>query len=348
MEQQYIFLILGFILLIGGSEILIRGSVNLASILNVSPFIVGVVIVAGGTSLPELAACLQSIRLNVEDIVIGNIVGSNIANILLIIGAVAIVHPIIGEKNIYQKPDTAFSFVHRIAFHVGKSKEGILKNKSDFVAILSAILFIYCCLNGVITSKEGIFMLVSLGIFIFIIFSNKQKEINNQDEKNLSVWLAIIFLVGGLIGVILGSNLFILGASSIASDFGISETIIGITIVAVGTSLPELTTGLMAAFKRQTDFAIGNILGSNIYNILGILGVSSLLSDLSIPINLTRKIKIEEIGININFNSITYDAWFILIITLLFVYLLRKRARIGRKTGIAFLVTYLIYILSSF
>ena len=338
---QYIYLILGFILLIGGSEYLIRGSVNLASILNVSPFIVGVVIVAGGTSLPELAACLQSIRLNVEDIVIGNIVGSNIANILLIIGAVAIVHPIIGEKNTYQKPDTAFSFVHRIAFHVGK-------NKSDFVAILSAILFIYCCLNGIIKSKEGIFMLVSLGIFIFVIFSNKQKEINNQDEKNLSVWLAIFYLVGGLIGVIVGSKLFILGASSIASDFGISQTIIGITIVAVGTSLPELTTGLMAAFKRQTDFAIGNILGSNIYNILGILGVSSLLSDLSIPINLTRKIKIEEIGININFNSITYDAWFILIITLLFVYLLRKRARIGRKTGIAFLVAYLIYILSSF
>ena len=270
--EQYIYLILGFILLIGGSEFLIRGSVNLASILNVSPFIVGVVIVAGGTSLPELAVCLQSIRLNVEDIVIGNIVGSNIANILLIIGAVAIVHPIIGEKNTYQKPDTAFSFVHRIAFHVGQ-------NKSDFAAILSAILFIYCCLNGVITSKEGIFMLVSLGIFIFVIFSNKQKAINNQDEKILSVWLAIFYLVGGLIGVIFGSNLFILGASSIASDFGISETIIGITIVAVGTSLPELTTGLMAAFKRQTDFAIGNILGSNIYNILGIVGVSSLLSD---------------------------------------------------------------------
>ena len=335
--EQYIFLIIGFVLLIGGSEILIRGSVNLASILNVSPFIIGVVIVAGGTSLPELAACLQSIRLNVEDIVIGNIVGSNIANILLIIGAVAIVHPIIGEKNTYQKPDTAFSFVHRIAFHVGK-------NKSDFVAILSAILFIYCCLNGVITSTEGIFMLVSLGIFIFVIFANKQKEINNQDEKNLSVWLSVIFLVGGLIGVIFGSHLFILGASSIASDFGISETIIGITIVAVGTSLPELTTGLMAAFKRQTDFAIGNILGSNIYNILGILGVSSLLSDLNIPINLTRKIKIEEIGININFNSITYDAWFILIITLLFVYLLRKRARISRNTGIFFLISYFVYI----
>ena len=133
--EQYIYLILGFILLIVGSEFLIRGSVNLASILNVSPFIIGVVIVAGGTSLPELAACLQSIRLNVEDIVIWNIVGSNIANILLIIGAVSIVHPIIGEKNIYQKPDTAFSFVHRIAFHVGQ-------NKSDFVAILSAILFI--------------------------------------------------------------------------------------------------------------------------------------------------------------------------------------------------------------
>ena len=119
---HYIYLVTGFILLIGGSEILIRGSVNIADIFKVSPFLIGVVIVAGGTSLPELAVCLQAINLGVDDIVIGNIIGSNIANILLIIGAVAIVNPIIGEKNVYQKPDTSFSLVHKIYFHVGKNK----------------------------------------------------------------------------------------------------------------------------------------------------------------------------------------------------------------------------------
>ena len=336
--EQYIYLVLGCILLIGGSEILIKGSVSLASVLNVSPFIVGVVIVAGATSLPELASCLQAVRLNVEDIVIGNIVGSNIANILLIIGAVAVVHPIIGEKNIYQKPDTSFSRVHKIYFHA-------TKNKSDFVAILTSIFFIYCCLKGNITFLEGILMLIGLGIFIYVIFSKRDKAIEKNDNQEFSIFLSIILLVLGLIGVVAGSYLFIDGASEIAYYFGVSETIIGITIVAVGTSLPELTTGLMAAFKRQTDFAIGNILGSNIYNILGILGISSILKDLTIPVNLSRKLTIEEIGINLNMPSITYDAFFILVITLLFVYLLRKRKIIGRKMGILFIILYVMYIL---
>jgi len=336
--DHYIYLMTGFILLIGGSEILIRGSVNIASIFKVSPFLIGVVIVAGGTSLPELAACLQAINLGVEDIVIGNIVGSNIANILLIIGAVAIVNPIIGEKNVYQKPDTSFSLVHKIYFHVGK-------NKSDFAAILTSVFFIYCCLKGVITFLEGILMLISLGIFIFIIFSKEQRQLDQQESKNIPLWLAIVFLIGGLIGLIKGSGLFISGASGIAHSFGVSTTIIGITVVALGTSLPELTTGLMAAFKKQTDFAIGNILGSNIYNVLGILGISSMLQDLTIPVNLSRKITIKEMGINLSLPSITYDAFFILVITLLFVYLLRKRKIIGRKMGVFFIAIYALYIL---
>ena len=334
--EIYIYLIIGFILLIGGSEILIRGSVSLASLLNVSPFVIGVVIVAGGTSLPELASCIQAIRLNVEDIVIGNIVGSNIANILLIIGAVAIVHPIIEKKNYFQKPDTSFSFVHKIAFHVGK-------NKSDFVAILTSIFFTYCCLKGEITFLDGILMLSGLGIFIYIIFANKEKIIENDDHQKLNISLTLIFVIGGLFGVIIGSYFFIDASSNIAASFGLSTTVIGITIVAFGTSLPELTTGLMAAFKKQTDFAIGNILGSNIYNILGILGISSLMKNLSMPI-LDRKLEIQEVGMKVNFDNLNYDAFFILLLTLLFVYLLRKKGIIGRKSGVIFLLTYVIYI----
>ena len=334
--EVYFYLILGFILLIGGSEILIRGSVGLASLLNVSPFVIGVVVVAGGTSLPELASSIQSIRLNVEDIVIGNIVGSNIANIILIIGAVAVVHPIIQEKNYFQEPDTSFSFVHKVAFHVGK-------NKSDFVAILTSIFFIYCCLKGEVTYLDGILMLAGLGIFIYVLFSNKEQEIEKHENQKLNLLVTFIFLIGGLFGVIIGSWLFIDSSSSIATSFGISDTVIGITIVAFGTSLPELTTGLMAAFKKQTDFAIGNILGSNIYNILGVLGVSSLMKNLSMPV-LDRKLEINEIGVKLNFDNLNFDAFFILFITLLFVYLLRKRGKIGRRTGTIFLFSYLIYI----
>ena len=198
-----------------------------------------------------------------------------------------------------------------------------------------------------ITQLEGIFMLVCLGIFIFIIFSKSQKNNDYQKEKNLPLWLIIIFIIGGLIGVILGSDLFISAASDIATSFGVSNTIIGITIVALGTSLPELSTGLMAAFKKQTDFAIGNILGSNIYNILGILGISSLITDLHIPFNLSRKIQIEEIGLHLKFPSITYDASFILILTFIFILLLRKRAFIGRKIGLSFVLIYVAYIFIS-
>ena len=334
--EIYFYLIIGFILLIGGSEILIRGSVSLASLLNVSPFIIGVVIVAGGTSLPELASSIQAIRLNVEDIVIGNIVGSNIANILLIIGAVALVHPIIEEKKYFQKPDTSFSLVHKIAFHVGK-------NKSDFVAILTSIFFIYCCLKGNVNFLDGILMLAGLGIFIYTIFANKEKDIEKDEDQKFNILITLIFLIGGLFGVVIGSYLFIDAASSIATSFGVSTTVIGITIVAFGTSLPELTTGLMAAFKKQTDFAIGNILGSNIYNILGILGISSLLKNLSMPV-LDRKLEIQEIGMKINFDNLNYDAFFILFLTLLFVYLLRKRGKIGRGIGVIFLLSYVIYI----
>ena len=334
--EAYLYLIIGFIFLIGGSEILIRGSVSLASILNVSPFVIGVVVVAGGTSLPELASSIQAIRLNIEDIVIGNVVGSNIANIILIIGAVAVVHPIIQKKNYFQKPDTSFSLVHKVAFHVGK-------NKSDFVAILTSIFFIYCCLKGEVNFLDGILMLVGLAIFIYALFSNKEQEIEKHEDQKLKLLVTIIFLIGGLFGVIIGSWLFIDSASIIATSFGISATVIGITIVAFGTSLPELTTGLMAAFKKQTDFAIGNILGSNIYNILGVLGVSSLIKNLSMP-ELDRKLEIQEIGLKLNFDNLNFDAFFILFLTLLFLYLLRKKGKIGKITGIIFLLSYFIYI----
>jgi len=333
---EYIYLIAGFLGLILGAEILIRGSVNLANIFKVSPFIIGVVIVAGGTSLPELAASLQSINLGFKGIVVGNVIGSNIANILLIIGVVALINPIVEIKS---STVSSFSLVHKVGYFVSK-------NISDFVAIISSIIFIYFCYTGSITWIEGVAMLICLFVFLVSILMKDKADYQEESDKATSLWLSFVLVIVGLFAVIYGSKLFISGATDIAKNFGLSETVIGITIIAIGTSLPELVTGVLAAVKKQTDFAIGNILGSNIYNIFGVLGVSSLFAKLDIPEFYERKFIIEELSINLDFSNIVYDAWFILIITVIFVLLMRVRRKIGIKTGIIFLLMYSVYISS--
>jgi cation:H+ antiporter len=333
---EYIYLIVGFLGLILGAEILIRGSVNLANIFKVSPFIIGVVIVAGGTSLPELAASLQSINLGFEEIVIGNVIGSNIANILLIIGVVALINPIVEIKS---STDSSFLLVHKVGYFVSK-------NISDVVAIISSIIFIYFCYKGSITWIEGLLMLVCLFVFLVSILMKDKADYEEEADKSISLWLSLVLVIVGLFAVIYGSKLFISGATDIAKNFGLSETVIGITIIAIGTSLPELVTGVLAALKKQTDFAIGNILGSNIYNIFGVLGVSSLFVDLQIANFLDRKLIVEDLSINFDFSGIIYDAWFILILTIIFVLLMRIRRKIGIKTGIIFLLIYSTYIAS--
>ena len=331
---EYIYLIVGFLGLILGAEILIRGSVNLANIFKVSPFIIGVVIVAGGTSLPELAASLQSINLGFEGIVIGNVIGSNIANILLIIGVVAIINPIVEIKS---SSNSSFSLVHKVGYFVSK-------NISDFVAIISSIIFIYFCYRGIITWLEGLLMLFCLLIFLISILMKDKADYQEEHDQSMSLWLSLVLVLVGLFSVIYGSKLFISGATEIAKYYGLSETVIGITVIAIGTSLPELVTGILAALKRQTDFAIGNILGSNIYNIFGVLGISSLFSNLEMPLSFERKFQIDELSLNFDFSNIIYDAWFVLAITILFVFLMRIRRKIGFKTGILFLITYCFYI----
>jgi len=331
---EYIYLIVGFLGLILGAEILIKGSVNLANIFKVSPFIIGVVIIAGGTSLPELAASLQSINLGFEGIVIGNVIGSNIANILLIIGVVAIINPIVEIKS---SSDSSFSLVHKVGYFVSK-------NISDFVAIISSIIFIYFCYRGIITWLEGLLMLFCLLIFLISILMKDKADYQEEHDQSMSLWLSLVLVLVGLFSVIYGSKLFISGATEIAKYYGLSETVIGITVIAIGTSLPELVTGILAALKRQTDFAIGNILGSNIYNIFGVLGISSLFSNLEMPLSFERKFQIDYLSLNFDFSNIIYDAWFVLAITILFVFLMRIRRKIGFKTGILFLITYCFYI----
>ena len=188
-------------------------------------------------------------------------------------------------------------------------------------------------------------MLVCLFIFLVSILMKDKADYEEEPDKSISLWLSLILVFVGLFAVIYGSKLFISGATDIAKNFGLSETVIGITIIAIGTSLPELVTGILAALKKQTDFAIGNILGSNIYNVFGVLGVSSLFADLQIANFFDRKLIVEDL-INFDFSSIIYDAWFILILTIIFVLLMRIRRKIGVKTGFVFLLIYGTYIVS--
>ena len=189
-------------------------------------------------------------------------------------------------------------------------------------------------------------MLVCLFVFLVSILMKDKADYEEESDKSISLWFSFILVVVGLFAIIYGSKLFINGATDIAKNFGLSETVIGITIVAIGTSLPELVTGVLAAIKKQTDFAIGNILGSNIYNVFGVLGISSLFANLEISNFFERKLTIEVLSINFDLSSIAYDAWFVLIITIIFILLMRVRRKIGKKTGITMLLIYSIYIAS--
>ena len=206
---EYIYLIIGFLGLVFGAEILIRGSINLAHAFKIPPFIVGVVIVAGGTSIPELAASLQAINLGVKDIVIGNVIGSNIANILLIIGAVSLIHPIVEIKT---STDSSFSLVHKAGYIVSK-------NISDFVAIISSIIFIYFCVKGVITYLEGLLMLVCLVVFLVSLLMKEKADFHEVPEKLIPLWLSSFFIVVGLFAVIFGSGFSRLGTPMMITDF---------------------------------------------------------------------------------------------------------------------------------
>lgn len=306
MIGEYILLtIIGLIVLIVGAELAVRGSINLAKYYKISPFVVGAVLIAGGTSLPELASCLQAINWESPDIVFGNVIGSNMANILLVVGALALASPIILNTHTQQE----------------------IKS-SNWVMILSTAILIVFCFIGTINQYFGFLLILLLLIFIFYLLKIKKFSIPTEESK-ISMPLTIFFVVGGIVGMIFGSYYFIEGSVKIAKFFEIDETIIGITVVAIGTSLPELTAGLVAIVKRNNDFAIGNIIGSNIYNILGILGISSLFG---------QGLVIPQLVVN-------REIWILLATSIIFVLIIKFYKKINRTIGLAFLTFYFIYLI---
>ena len=297
------YLIAGLVILVAGAEIVIRGSVSLGKKLNISLFAIGVVIVAGGTSLPELASSINAVVTNHADLALGAVVGSNIANLILVMAATTIILPI---SNITKNQ------INQAWINIGL---GI------FLMLMSFLYFNY------------IFGTISVILLTFIMYIQIKKGTLNLEEINKSDYstdISVSLILIGIIFLVYGSELFVSSAISLADYFNVSKTVIGLSIIAFGTSLPELVVGIMSALKRKVDFALGNILGSNIYNVLGVLGISSFFGKFTMPEILVRQ-----------------DLFFMLIITfviLLFMLFLKKIGRAYGALGLFFYLIYMYYI----
>jgi cation:H+ antiporter len=260
----YILFVVGFVLLISGANLLVEGSASIAKKLNISSIVIGLTIVAFGTSAPELIVNIfASVQGNTE-IAIGNILGSNIVNILLILGISAIIYPLATKENTVWK-EIPLSLLAAILL-------GVMVNDT----LIDGGTF-----SG-LTRIDGIVFIAFFIIFLYYTFGISKVSGENTDLeiKEMSYMKSSLYIVGGLLGLVFGGKWIVDGAIKIAEGFNVSQSLIGLTVVAIGTSLPELATSAVAAYKKQSDIAIGNVVGSNIFNIFWILGFSSVINPL--------------------------------------------------------------------
>ncbi|MBP9583812.1 MAG: calcium/sodium antiporter [Bacteroidales bacterium] len=262
----YLLLILGFVVLIFGADYLVKGASSIAKKLKISDLIIGLTVVSFGTSAPELAVNIMASTGGSPGMAIGNVVGSNIFNLLVIVGIAAMIRPI-GLQRSLVKIEIPYAIL------------------AAFVLIAVAGDQFMGEGSGMISRSDGITLLLFFAIFIYYIFlSAKNGQIKEEDtpkeEKVYPVMLSLFFVAGGLAALIFGGDLIVDNATELARGWGMSETVIGLTIVAAGTSLPELATSVMAAYRGNSDIAIGNVVGSNIFNIFFILGISASITPL--------------------------------------------------------------------
>ena len=311
--MEYLMLLAGLAGLFFGGEALVRGSVGIAQRLAMPPLLIGLTVVGFGTSTPELLVSVDAALRGVSDIALGNVVGSNIANILLIVGVSALVWPIRVSGDTLKR-DTA-------------------------VMMAAAIILVPIFAFGMMGRVAGGILFVSLVAYLVFAYRQSRNARNAPnaplaDEGDLPVparglWLSLIWVIGGLVALMFGARFMVDGAVTIARTFGVSEAFIGLTVVAVGTSLPELATSLIAALRKQSEIAIGNIVGSNIFNILGILGLTAIIA----PIPVASRF-------------LTFDLPIMIAASLVLTLLLRRQT-VGRGIGIVMLVAYGGYVLTA-
>lgn len=314
---EYILFIIGIALLIKGADILVEGSSALAKKFNVSALVIGLTIVAFGTSLPELVVSLLSALRGASDMAFGNIVGSNIANILLILGITTIIKNIKVPNSTTWK-EIPFSLLGAVVLFIFANIFFL-----DHMKITSILRF------------EGLILLLFFAIFLYYVIELAKKDKTSGNEENqqihsLSSFKITLFILGGLVALYFGGKWTVDGAVSLARLFGLSEYFIGLTIVAVGTSLPELVTSVIAGIKGNADISIGNVVGSNIFNIFFVLGLTALIFPITLPVSATIDLLV-LLGTTI----------------LLFIFMfMGKRHELERWQGILFILLYVAYVYS--
>ena len=259
-------LIIGFALLVKGADIFVDGASSVAKKMRIPAFVIGLTIVAFGTSAPELAVSITAAMKGSNDIAIGNVVGSNIFNTLVVLGASAAITPIVVDKGMIKKdyPLSIFAAV--------------------LLGLLSMDTILFKAEAMTLGRVDGIILLIAFAGFMYMTVKAGLENRTEEDEENeaMPIMKSLIFIVLGLVGIVIGGDVSVEGAKEIARFFGLSEAIIGLTIVALGTSLPELVTSVIAARKGESDIAVGNVIGSNIFNVFLILGVSATILPMTI------------------------------------------------------------------
>ncbi|MXN63380.1 calcium/sodium antiporter [Stappia sp. GBMRC 2046] len=342
---DYVSLLGGLVVLIVAGDVLVRGSVGIAERLGIPSLVIGLTIVAFGTSAPELVISLDAALSGLPGIAVGNVVGSNVANVLLVLGLPALVAA------------------------TSCKEKGALRNAVFMTAV--SIIFVFICFTGTITRITGAFLIVLLAIFLAdsVMATRKHRRENGkgraardlgasavatdkdaaedseEDEEDAcsappfeevegvpdNIALAFVFVFLGLAGLPLGAHFTIEGASALARSWGVTEAVIGLTVVALGTSLPELATSLMAALRNHSAVALGNIIGSNVFNILAIMGITGLVTSVHIP---------PEI--------LSFDIWVMLACAFLVLALAAFQTTLRRLSGLALVALYVLYIAASF
>ena len=309
----FLTLILGLVLLVVGAELLVKGASKIAAILSISPLIIGLTIVAYGTSAPEMSVSIMSSFSSQADIAVGNVVGSNICNILLVLGLSSVVAPLIVTKQIIRSD---------VPIMIGVS-----------------LLLLLFSLDGQLSRVDSIILFVGGALYTLSLIYQSSKQGAEQDEfaaeygfsgeVTSQLWIRnIVFVIGGSILLVFGSRWLVKSAVAIAQDFGVSELLIGLTIVAFGTSLPELATSVVASFRGERDIAVGNVLGSNIFNVLAVLGIAGTLS---------------PVGINVSATVLNFDMLVAIAVAFACLPIFYSGKRIDRIEGLLFLFYYLAY-----
>lgn len=300
----------GLIILLLAGDSLVRGAVNLSLRLGIPSLIVSLTIVAFGTSAPELLISVKSVIRGVPGLALGNVIGSNTANVLLVLGIPALM--------------------------AGLPTSGSDTRKSYVQMIAASVLFIIVCFLGPITWIHALVLLAGMTYILTDQFRDAQsgratakaEEEPEGADSTMPGWKIAAFLIAGIIGLPLGASLLVEGATAIAKSVGVSDAIIGLTLVAIGTSLPELATTVVAAMRKQADVALGNVIGSNLFNLLLIIGVAGLVGPIPVPAEFLR-----------------FDLWVMLASSLILIPIVFMSKDLGKRWGITLCVLYVVYII---